>query len=437
MATDSSSTSPSKGQAWFCTTDLPSDVVVEVEDMTFHLHKSALMSKSKTLHDLITKQEANGQKREDKDTYMDNSQDNDDKPGEEEEEEDGQTCHVSLPHFPGGSETFETVVKFCYGAKIELTTGNAASLWCAGEVLQMTEDVAQDNLISKTEKFFNNSVFNNIKDSIKALKSCEKLCPFAEKMGIVQRCIDAILAKAGHYDPTLFGWPVNESAGDPRNSPAKSRDPWVEDLAKLSSDFFNRVISAMREKEIDQEIVDACLMHHAKRRFPGISRSSRGNTPTGSPLSIASEAEQRKLLETIVSNLSPENSSRSSAETRFLFGLLRTANILNASDECKFALERKISAQLENATLDDLLIPSYSYLSETLYDVDCVQRMLQCSTMKKVIEKIDKVGSSNVSNGNGKGWRSKFGCKFTTKVCSSHESTVVDDRKARPRRSPC
>jgi hypothetical protein len=31
--------SSSKGQAWFCTTGLPSDIVIEVDDMTFHLHK--------------------------------------------------------------------------------------------------------------------------------------------------------------------------------------------------------------------------------------------------------------------------------------------------------------------------------------------------------------------------------------------------------------
>lgn len=39
----SSSEKPSsKGQAWFCTTGLPSDIVVEVDDMTFHLHKVSL-----------------------------------------------------------------------------------------------------------------------------------------------------------------------------------------------------------------------------------------------------------------------------------------------------------------------------------------------------------------------------------------------------------
>ncbi|KAM1125194.1 hypothetical protein ACFX2B_040018 [Malus domestica] len=31
--------SNSKGQAWFFTTGLPSDIVVEVDDINFHLHK--------------------------------------------------------------------------------------------------------------------------------------------------------------------------------------------------------------------------------------------------------------------------------------------------------------------------------------------------------------------------------------------------------------
>ncbi|KAK3030993.1 hypothetical protein RJ639_035744 [Escallonia herrerae] len=48
----------------------------------------------------------------------------------------------------------------------------------------------------------------------------------------------------------------------------------------------------------------------------------------------------------------------------------------DASEECKAALEKKIGSQLEQATLCDLLIPSYSYLNETLYDVDCVERIL-------------------------------------------------------------
>ena len=39
MAAPEKPSSSSKGQAWFCTTGLPSDIVIEVDDMTFHLHK--------------------------------------------------------------------------------------------------------------------------------------------------------------------------------------------------------------------------------------------------------------------------------------------------------------------------------------------------------------------------------------------------------------
>ena len=80
----------------------------------------------------------------------------------------------------------------------------------------------------------------------------------------------------------------------------------------------------------------------------------------------ASEAEQKELLEIIVTNLPLEKSSSSLTATRILFGLLRTTNILNTSKACRAALEKKIGMQLKQATLDDLLIPSYSYLNETL-----------------------------------------------------------------------
>ncbi|KNA23958.1 hypothetical protein SOVF_020300, partial [Spinacia oleracea] len=391
MAAEKSGTStPSKGQAWFCTTGLPSDIIVEVDNMTFHLHKFPLMSKSKKLHDLIREQEETKNLPTNKrrqDTQNDDVESKSEEDDEEEDEnllEQGQ-CHVSLTDFPGGSEIFETAAKFCYGVKIDLTAAKVAPLRCAGEVLEMTEEYSEDNLISKTERYFANTVLKNIKDSVKTLKSCEKLPPLSENLGIVDRCIDAISSKASLYDPTLFGWPVNDVVEESRKKkkknaaapPSKVSDAWVEDLAQLSSHLFNRVISTMRMKEVNPEVIESCLIHYAKRCFPGISRSNRKPTATA-PSMMASEAEQRQLLETIISNLPPENHTRSpqAAATSFLFGLLRTANILNASETCKSALEKKIGAQLNQATLDDLLIPSYSYLTETLYDVDCIERIL-------------------------------------------------------------
>ena len=78
--------------------------------------------------------------------------------------------------------------------------------------------------------------------------------------------------------------------------------------------------------------------------------------PSTSSSTTTFEAEQKELLETIVTSLPLEKSSRSSIATRFLFRLLRIANILNAFEAYRAALEKKIGLQLEQATLDNLLI---------------------------------------------------------------------------------
>lgn len=378
----SSSEKPSsKGQAWFCTTGLPSDIVVEVDDMTFHLHKFPLMSKSRKLHNLIKQQEAEAITQS---TV----------PQEEDEDEDEiveEQCHVTFTDFPGGSEAFEMAAKFCYGVKMELSPSNVASLRCAGEFLEMTEEYSEDNLISKTDKFLSQNVLKSLGNSIKTLKSCERLFPMAEDLGITERCIESVISRASSADPALFGWPVSEAAASAskqilwngidatgrRNGAgavAGAGDSWFEDLALLRLPLFKRLILAMKDAELNPEIIETCVMYYAKKYIPGVSRSSRKPLPSSS--SVSSEAEQKEILETVVMNLPPEKNLNSSTATRFLFGLLRTANILNASESCRNALEKKIGLQLEEATLDDLLVPSYSYLNETLYDVDCVERIL-------------------------------------------------------------
>ncbi|KAJ8764329.1 hypothetical protein K2173_006069 [Erythroxylum novogranatense] len=398
----------SKGQAWFCTTGLPSDIAVEVEDMTFYLHKVSspltlficlslankpnsdnnssvsvsyfiqfpLMSKSRKLHQLITEQETNPA------TAVVTVQD-----GESDDVEEIH-CQISLPEFPGGSETFELVAKFCYGVKFDLTSFTVGPLRCAGEFLEMTEEYSEDNLVSKTERYLSHSVLKSLKESVKALTSCERVMPLAETLGIPQRCIDSITSRASSADPALFGWPVTDNKASSTSNQAlwngiesavrrkggTNVESWFEHLAQLSLRLFTQLILAMKSRDLSPDIIECCLMHFAKKHIPGVSRSNR--KPSSSSSSTTSESEQREILETIVSNLSLQKSSTSPTATRFVFGLLRTANILNASERCRSALEKKIGLQLDQATLDDLLIPSYSYLNETLYDVDCLERIL-------------------------------------------------------------
>ncbi|CAD5183238.1 unnamed protein product [Musa acuminata subsp. malaccensis] len=399
-----------KGQAWFCTTGLPSDTVLEVDGMSFHLHKFPLMAKSGRLQRLITELEdhptdAPGRRGEQREVNEDKEPREDEGVGEIKEVE--AYPHISLADFPGNCEAFETAAKFCYGVKIDLNAWNVAPLRCVAEYLEMTEEFGEDNLVARAERFLARSVLPSIKQSIKTLKSCEDLLPLADDLGIAQRCVDAIAAGASASDPdSLFGWPVNEGRGGGSSeqilwngietgllrrrtgvrsssfaaaaaAAATAAGSWLEDLAILSLPMYKRVIAALKARELSSDAIEGSLMSYARQSIPGLSRSRRKH----SSAPIASEPEQRELLETVITNLPLEKSSVASAAsatatTKFLFGLLRTAHILHASEAARAALERKIAFQVERATLDDLLIPSYSYLSETLYDVDCVERIV-------------------------------------------------------------
>ncbi|EFH43014.1 phototropic-responsive NPH3 family protein [Arabidopsis lyrata subsp. lyrata] len=397
MASEKSS---SKGQAWFCTTGLPSDIEIEVDDMTFHLHKFPLMSKSRKLHRLITEQETRScsmalitetdpkveeSDKKGKGHEIEDDEEKEEEVDEEQEIEENGYPHIKLEDFPGSSESFEMVAKFCYGVKMDLSASTVVPLRCAAEHLEMTEEYSPDNLISKTEMFLSHSVYKSLRESIKALKACESVSTLAGSLGITEQCIESIVSRASSADPSLFGWPVNDGATDLQLIPggaAKSRkkqsrdsnmELWFEDLTQLSLPIFKTVILSMKSGDLSSDIIESCLICYAKKHIPGILRSNR--KPPSSSSTAVSENEQRELLETITSNLPLDKSSISST-TRFLFGLLRTAIILNASETCRDLLERKIGTQLERATLDDLLVPSYSYLNETLYDVDLVERIL-------------------------------------------------------------
>ncbi|XP_062212357.1 BTB/POZ domain-containing protein At5g66560-like isoform X2 [Phragmites australis] len=356
----------SRGQAWFCTTGLPSDVVFEVHDMAFHLHKFPLMSKSRKIHRMLTEQEeerpARGRRRRRRsdggDAGDDGAAETEIEEAEEEEEEvrrtegDGQPYSIVFPDFPGGSGTFEAAAKFCYGVRVDLTAWNVAPLRCAAEYLEMTEEHAEDNLVARAEAYLEQTVLRHPGDATKALKSCEELLPLAEELGIVARCVEAIAAR----------------------SSAASRS-WFDDLAVLGLHMYKRVMAAMAARDdVRTEARESCLVSYARGTIPGLSRSMRRRLASAP---VSSEVEQKELLEAVVASLPANKCSGRVVTAKFLFALLRTAHILRASDAARAALERKVATQLEQATLEDVLIPSYSGAAETLYDVDCVERVVR------------------------------------------------------------
>lgn len=303
-------------------------------------------------------------------------------PSEEENK-----CSLQLHDIPGGAKAFLLVAKFCYGVRLELNAMNVVILRCAAEYLRMNEDYGEGNLITQAEDFLN-EIFGNWTDSIKVLETCEEVLPHAEELHIVSRCINSLAMKAS-ADPSLFSWPMSgKGAGQSPEgvwngicTTAKphpiSEDWWFKEVSFLKLTFYKRLIRAVESGGMNPEKVAGSIMHYAKRHLSLLGRQSsflNGNhAAPASTVSATSDADQRNLLEEIVALLPDQ---KGVTPTNFLLRLLRTSMILHASSSCQENLEKRVGAQLEQAALEDLLIPNMGYSVETLYDIDCVQRIL-------------------------------------------------------------
>ncbi|TQE03964.1 hypothetical protein C1H46_010335 [Malus baccata] len=341
-----------EGNDWFCKARLLSDITVVVDGVNFHLHKISHMY-------------------------------------EEFKSTSGSIFTAVLEELPGGPDMFLIAAKFCYGMRVELTPRNVVMVYCAADYLEMTDEYGEGNLLSKSESFFHNNVLHNWKDSILALQSCEPVIHWAEKLHIVNKCVNAISVMVC-TDPSLFGWPMMmygslQSPGgsilwNGINTGARIRssesDWWFEDISYLSVSLFERLMKAMETRGIRPENLVGAVMHYARKYLPGLGRwqgGQHGIPRTVTSFSLTPIALDQKVVLESIEKLLPRKKGKSFC--RFLLGLLRVALILGVSQTCKDALERRIGMQLELATLDGLLIPTYSD-TDALYDTDCVERII-------------------------------------------------------------
>ncbi|CAH8267454.1 unnamed protein product [Arabidopsis lyrata] len=234
-----------------------------------------------------------------------------------------------LEEFPGGADNFLIVARFCYGTRVDITSKNLVSIHCAAEYLQMTNEYGEDNLISQVETFLHKHVLRNWKDCILALQSSNPVLKSAEKLQMIPKLMNAVSTMVC-TDPSLFGWPMMmygtlQSPGgsilwNGINTGARMRssgsDWWYEDISYLSVDLFKKLIKTMETKGIRAESLAGAMMYYARKYLPGLGRWQSGT-----------------------------------------------------SDSSK-------RMQLELATLENLLILNYSD-SETLYNVDCVERIVR------------------------------------------------------------
>ncbi|KAM0009118.1 putative SKP1/BTB/POZ domain superfamily, NPH3 domain, NPH3/RPT2-like family protein [Helianthus debilis subsp. tardiflorus] len=326
--------------------EVSSDLVVQVNGTRYLLHKFPLLSKCLRLQKLCS-----------------------------ESPESTQHQIIQLPDFPGGTESFELCAKFCYGITITLSAYNIVSARCAAEYLQMTEEVEKGNLVYKLDVFLNSCILNGWKDSIITLQTTKAFQLWSEDLGITSRCIEAIAAK-------VLSNPLKVSLSHSYSRRGRDRDDisvngsktntskgwWAEDLSELGIDLYWRTMIALKSGgKVPANLVGDALRIYASKWLPNISRNpENGETTTNS------SSKSRLLLESVISLLPTE---RASVSCSFLLKLLKAANILRASSSSKSELARRIGIQLDEATVSDLLIPSTS--NDMTYDIEVVFTILE------------------------------------------------------------
>ncbi|GJN31460.1 hypothetical protein PR202_gb19860 [Eleusine coracana subsp. coracana] len=227
-------------------TDVSSDLTVEVGTSSFALHKFPLVSRSGKIRRLVA------------------------------ESKDAKLARLSLHGTPGGAAAFELAAKFCYGVHVEVTASNVATLRCAAQYLQMSEDLCDKNLELRAESFLREHVLPSIQASVAVLRSCEPLLPAAEDVGLVSRLVAAIAtnvckeqlasglsSKLDHMSMSSHATTTNNKL-DLDSPAAGGGEWWGKSVAGLGLELFQRVLSAVKAKGLKQETVTRILINYAQ-----------------------------------------------------------------------------------------------------------------------------------------------------------------------------
>nr|GMD83946.1 BTB/POZ domain-containing protein At5g47800-like [Ipomoea batatas] len=307
--------------------DMPSDLTILINNIRFLLHKFPLLPKCGLLQRLCSSAEDSGD------------------------------VVVELHDVPGGEVAFELCAKFCYGITINVSAQNFVAAFCAAKFLRMTDVFEKGNLAPKLEAFFTSCILEGWKDSILALQTTEKLAEWAENLGVMRKCIDSIVEKI-LSPPVKVRWSYTYTRpgyDQRRRQQSVPKDWWTEDLSELSIDHFRCIISAVKSTNaLQPQLIGEALHVYACRWLPDVTKAL---LPLASSSSSSAQSLDRKqrVLETIVSLIPTEAGSVS---VGFLLRLLGTANHLGASPVTKAELIRRSGLQFEEATLNDLLLPS-------------------------------------------------------------------------------
>ncbi|XP_027913162.1 BTB/POZ domain-containing protein At1g50280-like isoform X2 [Vigna unguiculata] len=293
------------------------------------------------------------------------------------------TLSIEINDFPGGSEGFELVLRFCYNnGKISITVSNVLLLHCCALFLGMTEEVFSSNLLQQTEIFLRGIYYWTWNELIVSLKNCELFHTYADNCGLLENIIGALLAKMDqNFEGNLFISSSSSSPSSPESNYAKTfscstqdtlktvksslanKEWWFEDLATLPPKIIEKILQIIGAYKTDNNnpILTRFLLHYLKK----VTQTEEIN--------CHNSVDYAGLAETAVCGIT--FAGNKSFSCRVLFWVLRIVSRFGMRRDCRIQIEKLIGGVLDQATLDDLLVSGHHMgLS---YDVTSVARLIK------------------------------------------------------------
>ncbi|BAT95038.1 Root phototropism protein [Vigna angularis] len=319
---------------WIARSNSPTDLIIQIGDSSFHLHKLVMASRSEYLNRLVFERGSN-------------------------RESAGESLIIQIKNLPGGTKSFKSIVKFCYGRKFDITASNIAPLYCAAHFLEMSEDLQQGNLISKTETFLTFLIISSWKDTFRILKTTESVSHWAKDLQIVKRCSQAIALKVC-ADPNASSFTCQSETDN------SVYDWWFEDVSFLRIDHFIEVIQSIKRCGIKPELVSSCIERWTRKWFSQVTLGLDKETPKSLTL-------HRISIECLINILPAEENS---VTCNFLLHLLKVGVMLKINSELLCVLERRVALMLDKCRVPDLLVKNQQE-KHSVYDVTVVLRVLR------------------------------------------------------------
>ncbi|CAF2128185.1 hypothetical protein YC2023_030472 [Brassica napus] len=288
---------------------------------------------------------------------------------------------LHIEDFPGGSNGFDLVSRFCYtnGRGISINVSNVSILYCSSVFLEMTENFFSSNLSLQTEKFLEGMFYWSWNDIVSCLKSCEQVFLHADSYGLVDKLVFRVLAKivqGSDMSQVFSSFSTSSSASTSSMSPetAKTRSTsrsfscktsnewWFEDLSSLGPKIIEKLVKNLGayDQNNDSLVLTRFLLHYLKTKVHYKSNNKLEYA------GLADTAVQGVIL-----------IAKTAFCCRKLLWVLRVLSGFSISKESRNGLERVIGEMLDQATLDDLLIPTREKGEKGVYDVDLVIRLLK------------------------------------------------------------